>query len=140
MANTVVNQTNTNLLTKEQYDALTPSDDELYATNIDTDSEFKTKIMTFNAPDWNAGVSISTLPYIVPTNGFIHMRYYTTNNTAGVLINGIDWSFVTASSASLRNAYVIPVSQGDVISPYYNYQPGSIYFVTFFPCKGVQNA
>lgn len=155
MANTTVAFTNINLLKESQIPA-SPNQNELYAVELEgkpatetqlnqkldldvgnATSNTKKTIVGWGMPDYNAGISVPSLPYTAINNGYI---YITQQNDSYITVNGSNVAYneqTVAASNSQKIGFFIPVSKNDVITSTNTSKSTGI---VFYPMKGVSNA
>ena len=113
MANTTSGLKNVNLLSKAQYSSQTdPATDELWAVDIDSDAEFKEKIVGWGMPKYNATVNIAS-GYIAPSNGLLKVRAYHNGGTAYGYIDGIE-VYNWIDDGNSRGTSFVQISKGSV--------------------------
>ena len=84
-------------------------------------------------PDYTLGVSINSLPYTVPADGFIHSAIAGLAGTAELYINGNKVGHAYASTNTFYSMISgqYQVKEGDIIS-----SNGILQWMKFFPVKG----
>ena len=120
---------NTSLTQKDE--ELEDGIEELESDLEDLQADFESKD---DAPDYTSGISISTLPYTVPADGYIDAAVTACNGTAALYVNQIKVAHAYSSNPTyysmLSGQY--RVCEGDVIS----HTGYSLQWVNFFPLKG----
>lgn len=141
MTNTVTSCNTVNLLDKSTYDQQTRPDTELWAVDEESDSDYKSMVVGWGMPDYNAGVSVSVNTTFTPTaDGVIEYRAYCSSSGAqGFYISEDDSSgrrisgFTNAASGYIHQMNQVSVVKGKT---YYVYCAGTAEYVSFYPYKG----
>lgn len=138
---------NVNLLSKAQYDAQeNPATDELWALDIDTDTDLKKKIIGWGSPDYNSAFQIAwNAEHVATVNGVVTFNAFCdgSNHTVYVNINGKEL-FLTDDNKGIgpgwtggsHQAYFgmfFMVSKGDTYKVYGGSGHQMMYF---YPMKG----
>lgn len=137
MANTIASLKNVNLLSKTQYDAIeSPATDELWAVDVESDSEFKSTIVGWGKPDYSAEISISS-PYTPTQNGFISLCVTGAYTHVALNEDGVDIinQYDDTAGANQQNILrLIPVTRGKTYS--WTYINGTLTYAKFAPSFG----
>lgn len=112
---------------------------DLDLNNINPSASAKSTIVGWGMPDYNAGITISALPYTAQANGFIFVtagRKINTSESGYISINGVNYNrFENVQNYSAGSSTLqVYINKGDVIDLAENAKFIQGYFV---PLKGV---
>lgn len=96
-------------------------------------SSAKNTIIGWGIPDYSSGSTL-TSPYTAPSDGFVYLSVYSQDGYWAATIGG-NTVAEGGGSYNQRDATLVPVSSGDVIS----FSAGTV-SVIFYPLKGNTNA
>ena len=102
-------------------------------SNINPTTTAINTIIGWSMPDYTQGVSINSLPYTAPADGFIHPAIAALAGTAELFINENKVSHAYASTNTFYSMISgqYQVEEGDIIS-----SNGTLQWMNFFPIKG----
>ena len=147
MANTTVGLTNVNLLSKEQYEAIAnPSNNELWAVELESDAEFKEKVTSWGDPDNSSVSTITTTKgssFTCPNAGYLVLSLYCYTKTGYLAYSSSLASYIsnvycikTHASDDGRQAVMFRVQKGEVLTC--TLSVGDNIQAFFVPMKGVK--